>query len=76
MLYLTIGLFAVAAVVGLLILKNWLTASNTSRTVIYAHGIFAAAALTSFANGCRLHSDPPIRWGHEPCRSTKRPSRT
>ena len=45
MLYLTIGLFAVAAVVGLLILKNWLTASKTSRTVIYAHGIFAAAAL-------------------------------
>jgi hypothetical protein len=45
MLYLTIGLFALAAVVGLLILKNWLTSSETSRSVVYAHGIFAAAAL-------------------------------
>jgi hypothetical protein len=45
MLYLTAGLFAVAALVGIIILKNWLTAANTSRTVIYAHGIFAALAL-------------------------------
>lgn len=45
MLYLTIGLFALAAVIGVLILKNWLTSANTSKTVIYAHGIFAALAL-------------------------------
>src|SRR5687768_15272780 len=45
MLYLTIGLFAVAAIIGVIILKNWLTSSNTSRTVIYAHGVFAAIAL-------------------------------
>ena len=45
MLYLTIALFALAAVAGLVILKNWLTAANTSRTVIYAHGLVAAAAL-------------------------------
>lgn len=45
MLYLTIGLFALAAVIGLLILKNWLTSANTSRTVVYAHGFFAATAL-------------------------------
>ena len=45
MLYLTIGLFALAAVAGLIILKNWLTSSDTSRTVIYAHGLVAAAAL-------------------------------
>jgi len=45
MLYLTIGLFALAAVIGLLILKNWLTSANTSRSVVYAHGIFAAVAL-------------------------------
>lgn len=44
MLYLTIGLFAVAAVIGLIILKNWLTSAKTARTVVYAHGIFAAVA--------------------------------
>ena len=45
MLYLTIGLFAVAALIGVLILKNWLTSATTSKTVVYAHGIFAALAL-------------------------------
>jgi hypothetical protein len=45
MLYVIITLFAIAAVIGLIILKNWLTSSNTSRTVVYAHGIFAAIAL-------------------------------
>jgi hypothetical protein len=45
MLYLTIILFAIAAIIGVIILKNWLTSAKTARTVIYAHGIFAAAAL-------------------------------
>src|SRR5690242_2647444 len=45
MLYLTIVLFALAAIVGFIILKNWLTSADTSRTVVYLHGIFAAAAL-------------------------------
>ena len=45
MLYLIIALFAIAAIVGLIILKNWLTSANTSRTVVYVHGIFAAVAL-------------------------------
>src|ERR1044071_1561498 len=45
MLYLIIGLFAVAAVLGILIFKNWLTSADTSRTVVYLHGIFAAVAL-------------------------------
>ena len=45
MLYLTIVLFALAAVVGIIILKNWLTSADTSRSVIYLHGIFAAVAL-------------------------------
>jgi hypothetical protein len=45
MLYLTIGLFALAAIFGIIILKNWLTSAKTSRTVIYTHGIFAAIAL-------------------------------
>lgn len=45
MLYLIIGLFAVAAVIGILIFKNWLTSAKTSRTVVYLHGLFAATAL-------------------------------
>ena len=45
MLYFTILLFALAAVVGFIILKNWLTSAETSRTTVYLHGIFAALAL-------------------------------
>lgn len=45
MLYIAIALFAVAAVVGFIILKNWLTSAETSRTTVYLHGIFAAIAL-------------------------------
>jgi hypothetical protein len=45
MLYVTIVLFALAAIVGVVILKNWLTSSDTSRTVVYLHGIFAASGL-------------------------------
>lgn len=45
MLFTAIVLFALAAVLGILILKNWLTSSNTPRTVIYVHGLFAAIAV-------------------------------
>ena len=45
MLYFTIVLFALAAIVGFIILKNWLTSAETSRTTVYLHGIFAAVAL-------------------------------
>jgi hypothetical protein len=45
MLYVTIVLFALAAIFGVLILKNWLTSANTSRTVVYAHGLLAATAV-------------------------------
>jgi NAD/NADP transhydrogenase beta subunit len=45
MLYFTIVLFALAAVVGFIILKNWLTSAETGRTTVYLHGIFAALAL-------------------------------
>lgn len=45
MIYLTIGLFAVAAVLGLTILTKWLTKKEASRAVIYSHGIAAATAL-------------------------------
>src|SRR6476620_11026885 len=45
MIYLAIVFFALAAVLGLIILKNWLTSSDTPKSVIYSHGIFAAIAL-------------------------------
>lgn len=45
MIYVVIILFALAAIIGILILKNWLTNSATSRTVVYLHGISAAVAL-------------------------------
>ena len=45
MLYAIIVLFTLAAVVGLIILKNWITGSETSRATVYAHGIFAALGL-------------------------------
>ena len=38
-------MFAIAAVIGVVILKNWLTSAKTSRTVIYLHGVFAVLAL-------------------------------
>ena len=49
MLYTTIVLFALAAIVGFIILKNWLTSAETSRTTIYLHGIFAVVALVLLA---------------------------
>lgn len=43
--YASIGLFALAAVTGLLVLIKWLTNKTASKSVIYTHGIFAAIAL-------------------------------
>ena len=45
MLYVIIALFAIAAIFGLIILKNWLTSQDTSRSTVYTHGIFAALGL-------------------------------
>ena len=45
MLYASIALFALAAIFGIIILKNWLTSSDTSRSVVYTHGFFAALGL-------------------------------
>jgi len=45
MIYISIILFALSAVLGLSILIKWLTKKDASRTVIYSHGIAAAAAL-------------------------------
>ncbi|MGV3538668.1 MAG: hypothetical protein ACO1OQ_02595 [Rufibacter sp.] len=49
MLYASSILFALAAVAGLLILVAWLTKKNASRTVVYLHGLLAAAALVLLA---------------------------
>jgi len=45
MLYATIVLFVISAVLGLSILVKWLTSKHASRAVIYSHGIVAAIAL-------------------------------
>ncbi|MBX2943431.1 MAG: hypothetical protein KF860_13900 [Cyclobacteriaceae bacterium] len=45
MLYITIALFAIAAVLGLIILLKWLSKNDAPKGVIYSHGIIAAIAL-------------------------------
>ena len=45
MQYVTIALFALAAVLGVAILVNWLNKKDAPRGVVYAHGVFAAIAL-------------------------------
>ena len=45
MIYASIGLFALAAVLGLTILIKWLSKSDVSNTVKYLHGLAAATAL-------------------------------
>lgn len=45
MMYLTIALFALAAVLGLSILLKWLAKKDASRGVVYSHGLVAATAL-------------------------------
>lgn len=45
LMYVTIILFAVAAVLGLTILLKWLGKKDVSRSVVYSHGIFAALGL-------------------------------
>ena len=45
MLYITIALFAIAAVVGLFLLKDWLSKRTPSRVAVYIHGGIAATGL-------------------------------
>ena len=45
MLYVILILFAIAALLGILILKNWLSGKNASRSLAYSHGAMAAIAL-------------------------------
>ena len=45
MMYATIGLFALSAILGLSILIKWLTKKEASKAVIWSHGLVAATAL-------------------------------
>lgn len=45
MLYLTILLIVLSAILGLTILVKWLTQKHASRAVVYSHGVAAAAAV-------------------------------
>jgi len=45
MLYLVIGLFAIAAVVGIILLRNFLMPRKPPRAAVYIHGLLAATAL-------------------------------
>lgn len=45
LIYVSIILFALAAVLGVTILVKWLSKKDVSKGVIYSHGIFAALGL-------------------------------
>jgi hypothetical protein len=45
MLYLIIGLFAIAAVVGIILLRNLMMPNKPPRAAVYIHGLLAATAL-------------------------------
>jgi hypothetical protein len=45
MIYISIAVFALAAIAGIVIFKNWLSSSPVSKTVIYLHGLFAVTGL-------------------------------
>ncbi|HWJ89539.1 MAG TPA: hypothetical protein VNR87_00425 [Flavisolibacter sp.] len=45
MLYLIAGLFAIAAVIGVILIKNFLIPNRPPRAAVYIHGLLAAIAL-------------------------------
>jgi hypothetical protein len=45
LIYFSLAILAIAAVLGLTILVGWLSKKDVSRGVIYGHGIFAAIGL-------------------------------
>ena len=49
LIYVAIAIFALAAVLGVMILAKWLSKKDVSRGVIYAHGVFAAVGLVLLA---------------------------
>ncbi|HNP96940.1 MAG TPA: hypothetical protein PKJ63_14975 [Cyclobacteriaceae bacterium] len=57
MLYLTIGLFALSAVLGLAILLKWLSKNDAPKGVVYSHGAVAATALVLLVIYALQHPD-------------------
>lgn len=45
LIYISVAVFALAAVFGVMILVGWLSKKDVSRTVVYTHGLFAAVGL-------------------------------
>lgn len=57
MIYTSILLFALSAVLGLAILIKWLTKKDASRAVIFSHGIVAVIALVLLIVYAMQHPD-------------------
>lgn len=57
MIYSSIALFALSAVLGLAILIKWLTNKDASRAVVYSHGLVAAIALALLVVYAIQHPD-------------------
>ena len=57
MIYTSIALFALSAILGLTILIKWLTKKDASKGVIYSHGIAAVIALVVLIVYAVQHQD-------------------
>jgi len=57
MIYASIALFALSALLGLSILIKWLTDKEASRKVVYSHGIVAVVALVLLLAYATQHTD-------------------
>jgi hypothetical protein len=65
MIYFSIAMLALAAVLGLIILIKWMTNKSASRGVIYSHGVVAAIGLLLIVVYSFQHQDniPKISLG-------------
>lgn len=61
MLYLLLGVLLLAAILGVGILRNWLTSSETGRGLVYAHGIAGAIGLVVLVFYFVQHRDDAAR---------------
>jgi hypothetical protein len=57
----TIITFALAAIFGIVILKNWLTSANTPKAVVYGHGLFAAIGLVLLGLALYRNGSRPLQ---------------
>ncbi|HTA26966.1 MAG TPA: hypothetical protein VK809_04215 [Bacteroidia bacterium] len=57
MIYTAIGLLALAAVFGLVILLKWISKQDAPRAVVYSHGIVAAGGLGILVAYAFMHPD-------------------